>query len=314
MPAISVVIPLYNKEKEIQNTLQSVLQQTFNDFEIVIVNDGSTDQSEEKVLAISDKRIQYLATPNRGVSQARNTGIENATAPLIAFLDADDVWLHHHLEDLVALHSDFPEAGLLVKNYVFAYPKNLRVEPTFNEIDSQNFRGIVPDFFKSSMPNRLAWTSAVAVPKSVFDQVGTFDESITLGAGEDTDMWIRIALDFPVAFDAKISAIYKMDASNRISHSNTLKRNFSKLDKFTQEEKSNPSLKKYLDRYRLEYALKHKLAGDKKAFDYYYKAIDQNNIPFKTRALLMFPASVLRMLYKAKKGLEKEKVFLDIYH
>lgn len=314
MPQISVVIALYNKEKDIQHTLDSVLKQTFKDFEIVVIDDGSTDDSGKIVQSNLDSRICYVKTENNGVSKARNIGIQHSTAPLIAFLDADDLWLEHHLEDLVNLKMDFPEAGLLLKNYRFSFSENLLKKPVFDSIDNSNFRGIVPDFFKSSMPDRLAWTSAVAVPKKVFDQVGVFDENITLGAGEDSDMWIRIAVVFPVAFDAKPSAIYKMNASNRISHSKTLQRNFSKLDKFKVEEKKNPSLKKLLDRIRIVYAFKHKLAGDKESFNYYYKAIDKKNILFKTKILLKLPDPILKTLFNFKKKLERKNFHFDTYN
>lgn len=313
MSEISIVIPLYNKEKEIQNTLESVLQQSFPDFEVLVVNDGSTDSSESKVLAFSDKRIKYIKTENGGVSKARNIGIELATSPLVAFIDADDLWLVNHLDNLMTLHKDFPEAGLLIKNYKFVYAGNHQVQPVFNGIDSNNFRGIVDDFFYASLNFRMAWTSAVAVPKAVFKQVGVFDEEITLGAGEDTDMWIRIALKYPVAFDSKISALYKMDASNRISHSQTLKRNFSKLNKFSEEEKNNPSLKKFIDRYRVEYALKHKLAGDNETFKYYLNNADKKNINTKTKIILALPAFILRPMYRLKKVLEQKKLFISAY-
>jgi glycosyltransferase involved in cell wall biosynthesis len=313
MPVISIVIPLFNKEKEIQNTLESVLQQTFSNFEVLVINDGSTDGSEGKVLAFSDQRIKYIKTTNGGVSKARNTGIQLATAPLIAFLDADDLWLPNHLDDLIELQNDFPEAGLLIKNYKFVYAENHHIQPVFNGIDNPNFRGIVKDFFQASLNYRLAWTSAVAVPKSVFEQVGVFDEKITLGAGEDTDLWTRIALKYPVVFDSKISALYKTDASNRISHSQTLKRSFSKLNKFSDEEKSNPSLKLFMDRYRVEYAIRHKLAGDNETCTFYLKQVDKKNINTKTQLLLALPPFLLKPLYRLKKALEKRKLFISVY-
>ena len=100
---ISVVIPLYNKEKQIAKTLQTVLNQTYQNFEIVIVNDGSTDGSVEEVLRISDSRIRLVNQENGGVSAARNRGIDEAKGEYIAFLDADDLWDIDHLEVLYQL-------------------------------------------------------------------------------------------------------------------------------------------------------------------------------------------------------------------
>src|SRR4051812_32162135 len=98
MAFFSVIIPLYNKANYIENTIKSVLNQTFTDFEIIVVNDESTDESETIVLGFNDKRIQLFNQKNQGVSVARNHGIEKAKGKLVAFLDADDYWFHNHLE------------------------------------------------------------------------------------------------------------------------------------------------------------------------------------------------------------------------
>ena len=101
---ISVVIPLYNKEKQVAHTLQSVLRQTFQDFEIVIVDDGSTDHSVEEVEKVRDTRIRLVHQQNAGVSAARNRGISEAKYDLIAFLDADDEWKPEYLETQYGLY------------------------------------------------------------------------------------------------------------------------------------------------------------------------------------------------------------------
>lgn len=314
MPKISVVIPLYNKEKEIEATLQSVFSQTFTDFEVLVINDGSTDNSEAKVLGFNDSRLQYIVTKNHGVSYARNLGIKKAMAPLVAFLDADDLWLPQHLQDLMDLKRDYPQAGIFAKNYCFVYKNNHKVSPYFNQLDKK-FRGIVPDFFVSNMPYRLVTSSTIAVSKKVFEKVGTFNVALKKNpAGEDTEMWIRIALKFPIAFDSSVSAYYCMETSNRLSLVATERRDFPKLNTFKEEEESNSSLKKYLDRYRMEYALKHKLAGDKKMADFYFQAIDKQHVHLKTKILFMLPKVVLLALYQLKKRLENKGLFFDTYH
>lgn len=314
MALISVIIPLYNKENFIEATLKSALNQTFTDFEILIINDGSTDKSEEKVLLFNDDRIQIFSTINQGVSAARNLGIEKASGKIIAFLDADDFWYSNHLENIFQLYTLFPECGLLCTNYERFYNSDKIVKPFFKDIPEFPWKGIVNDFFKSSYIERIAWTSAVAIPKSVFDEVGYFDPKITLGAGEDTHLWIRIALKFKVAFDNEISSRHVLDAENRISLSNTLKRSFAKFDEFKEEEKINLWLKKYLDLYRLEFAIKHKLAGDLKTFKYYIENIDSQNISFKTKILISFPVLVLQKLFLIKKYLERKNILFSVYH
>src|SRR5690606_18151130 len=130
----------------------------------------------------------------------RNLGIEKATAELIAFLDADGLWLPHHLKGLINLYTNLPPAGPFAKNYQLAFKDGKCRKTNFYKID-ENFRGIVPDFFASSVPNRLALTSAVAVPKKVLQSLNGFDAHLDVGSGEDTDLWIRIALNYPVVFD-----------------------------------------------------------------------------------------------------------------
>jgi glycosyltransferase involved in cell wall biosynthesis len=313
-PFFSIIIPLYNKENAIESTLQSVFNQSFTNYEVIVINDGSTDKSEQKVNTFSDERLRLFSTENKGVSQARNLGISQSKGKLIAFLDADDYWFPTHLESLYQLSKNFPEAGLLATNYQFYFSDKKIMQPTFDGIPAEKWSGIVPDFFASSMKFRLAWTSAVAVKKETFETVGTFDENITLGAGEDTDMWIRIALKYPVAFDNEVSASYQMATENRISLSKTLERKFSKLDKFLIEEQTNSSLKKYLDLYRSEYALKHKLAGDEKSFHFYKKAILKENLHWKTKFLFKLPTVLLQLLYFLKKKLEQFGISTNAYH
>ena len=313
MPLFSVIVPLYNKEKSIQNTLKSALDQTFTDFEIIIINDGSTDQSESKALAVNDSRIRLFSTENQGVSAARNYGIAKASGTLIAFLDADDYWFPNHLKQLSELYEMFPQCGLYCTNYERFYNPNKIIKPTYVAIPHYPWKGIVNDFFQSSYIDRIAWTSAVAVPKTVIDTVGNFKTTITLGAGEDTDLWLRIALRFNVAFDNEISARHMLDAENRVSLASTLKRSFAKLDEFKEEEKNNPSLKKYLDLHRIFFAIRHKLAGDSKTFDFYMQSVDRSNITFKTKIILTMPTFLIRKLYAFKKYLEQKNILISIY-
>jgi glycosyltransferase involved in cell wall biosynthesis len=119
LPKFSIVIPLYNKEKDIENTLDSVFNQTLSDYEIIIVNDGSTDASELIVSSLKDPRIKLITKKNEGVSKTRNFGVENASAEHIVFLDADDYWYNNHLENLNSLIINYPKESW----YATAYEK-----------------------------------------------------------------------------------------------------------------------------------------------------------------------------------------------
>ncbi|RZJ65106.1 MAG: glycosyltransferase family 2 protein [Flavobacterium sp.] len=311
MPHFSIVIPLYNKGNHIEETLRSALSQTFPDFEIIIVNDGSTDDGLDRASSISDDRIKIFTTDNKGVSAARNFGISKSQGEIVAFLDADDTWNQNHLSDLHRLSIEFPTCGLFATAYDWRL--NGKIVPIgFSGIE-RNKSGIVNDFFASSLKHRIAWTSAVAVPKKILDDVGNFNENITLGAGEDLDLWIRIAIKYQVAFCNKSSAIHNLGAQNRMSLTDTTTRSFALLDQFSSNEKNNPSLKKFLDLYRAEFALKMKLANDVRS-DFYMRQIDFRNLPWRTNVLLKLPLALLKPLYQFKKKLERNGVSVSAYY
>ena len=304
-PYFSVIIPVYNKENHIKATLESVLNQMFQDFEIIIVNDGSTDHSEDIILQITDKRIHLHTIKNHGVSYARNYGISKATSDLIVFLDADDFWEPFHLEDLKALHEIFPYCGLYCKAYLKKL-NNIKLIPKYKGIpQTKDWMGIIKDYYEASSINAVAWTSAVMIPKNILDKVGGFDEKITLGAGEDTDLWIRIALQQPVAFYNKISAIHNLDTENRISNSNTNIRQFIDLDQYEDIAKSNLSLKKYLDLNRYAIALQYKISGNYEKAQFYIKNIDLKNLNRKQRILIYLSPFLLKIMSKIKRQLLK---------
>ncbi|MCX7548180.1 glycosyltransferase family A protein [Xanthomarina sp. F1114] len=298
MPLFSIIIPLYNKENFIVKTVQSALDQTCPDFEIIIINDGSTDSSLKQVKNLTDSRIRIFNIENQGVSHARNFGITKASAEYIAFLDADDLWLPNHLEALKNLIDTYPDCGL----YASAYEKKIgHISIASNYLNiPQNWTGIVDDFFKSSLVSCIAWTSAVVVPKTVLKNLGGFDEKITLGAGEDTDLWIRIALQYQVAFNNHVTAIYNLHAENRISNSNTNLRQFLDLDVYEEAAKKNPSLKKYLDVNRFSIALQYKLVNNKKQQAYYINNLDRGNLNYKQRFLLNCHKNTLVLLLKTQ--------------
>lgn len=312
-PYFSIIIPLYNKANEISRTLASVLNQTFTEFEIIIVNDGSTDRSLDIVKQITDKRITIYNTENKGVSHARNYGIEKASAKLIAFLDADDIWYEHHLADFKQLHEEFPDCGMYCK----AYEKkdgDVLIPSQYKNIPKINgWSHIVQDYFDSSTINSIAWTSAVMLPKTTLDSIGKFDKNITLGAGEDTDLWIRIALQYPIAFSNKVSALHQLDSDNRLSHSNTNLRQFINLDKYEDLAVNNPSLKRYLDLNRYAIAIQYKLAGNiDKAKDYIHK-ISPNSLNKKQQFLIGQAPKTLRILFKLKQFLKKRGIHLSSF-
>ena len=243
---ISVVIPLFNKKDCIQKTMDSVLAQSFKDFEVIVVDDGSTDGSAEIVSLIPDNRIRVITKVNGGPSSARNRGIEEAKGDLIAFIDADDVWALDHLMALTRLISDFPEAVIYGMNYGLIQDKEVIHSNT------NSYRGYLsrewdrfPFFF---------WTSSTCCRKSVLDKVGGFDERMMYG--EDCDLWFRLLLEGRGAIDTKVSAYYNKDAENSLTrHNMPLEKHIPFfIDKYADVRKGNDCFRRFFDEqmvYRL---------------------------------------------------------------
>ena len=310
MAFFSIVIPLYNKVNYIEDTIKSVLNQTFTDFEIIVINDGSTDNSETKVLGFKDSRIQLYSQENQGASVARNLGIENAKYDYIAFLDADDLWMTNHLETLKTLIQNFPNAGMFASRYELVFNNGKNYIPKFNGI-SADFEGIITDYFESSFTYPVSTSSSIVVPKHVFKKTGNFKPAIS--SGQDVDMWIRIALQYPVAITNKVTASYLHYIKNSLSKTPILDKKLKDFNDYKQQEKSNPSLKKYLDIYRIEYALQYKIAGENQKSKELFSKILKENISYKTKAIYFLPRYILIFLLQIKKLLRKNGFNFSIY-
>ena len=185
MPQISVIMPAYNAEKTIRQSIESVLNQTFHDFELMVVNDGSTDSTLEIASSIRDERIKVLSYANGGPSAARNRGIAHARGEFIAFMDADDLWKANKLEaQLNALQAN-PKAGL-------AYCWTDWIDPLGQPLNKGVYDSVEGDVFARLLLNNfIANGSNPMVRKSAFDKVGLFAEE--LDWGEDWEMWLRLA-------------------------------------------------------------------------------------------------------------------------
>lgn len=243
---ISVVIPLYNKELSIAATLRSVFAQTYTDFEVVVVNDGSTDESLEVVKSFSDSRIRILTQANAGVSAARNMGILEAKGDYVAFLDADDIWTPDYLETLAALIRDYPIAGLYSLGY-----KEISSEIIESPGEKQTYRGRVLNPWTSKY---TIWTGGSSSSRERLIKLGMFDTRMT--HGEDLDMWWRLILDGGLVVDTKCCAYYRQDTENRAMNKNIpLEKHIPYYEeKFTDARANNIDFRRFFDKemiYRL---------------------------------------------------------------
>lgn len=196
---LSIVIPLYNKENKIANTLKSILDQSIRDFEIVIIDDGSTDNSILEVKKIDDPRIRLISQANAGVSAARNRGIQEAHGEFIAFLDADDEWNPKYLETQVSLIHKYPECKVFATNYEFRDTEGNITPTVINKLDIQDQDGILDNYFEvAAVSHPPLWTSAVVVNKESIKSVDGFPEGIK--SGEDLLTWARLAIKYKIAY------------------------------------------------------------------------------------------------------------------
>ena len=206
---ISVIIPLYNKETGIATALRSVLAQTYQDFEIVVVDDGSTDGSVVVVESFDNPRIRLIRQQNAGVSAARNRGIAEAKGEYIAFLDADDEWMPEFLEEIRTLQETFPNCKAQATNYIFN-SNGINSPTILNKIPFQGERGVLSNYFEvASRSHPPVWTSAVCIERKLLQEVGEFPVGVK--AGEDLLVWARMAIHTQWAYSLKALAQYNFD-------------------------------------------------------------------------------------------------------
>ena len=204
---ISVVIPLYNKEKQIANTLNTVLHQTFHDFEIIIVNDGSTDNSVNEVNKIYDSRIRIIHQINSGVSVARNRGVKESKYDLIAFLDADDEWKPQYLETQYRLYLKYPECGVYACNYEIRNNSGRVFHSIIHKLPFHGTDGILTNYFEvASCSHPPICSISIMVKKVAIQSIGGFPLGVT--HGEDLITWARLAIEYKIAYTTQICSIY----------------------------------------------------------------------------------------------------------
>lgn len=214
----SIIIPLYNKSAYVAKAIQSVAAQTFQEFELIVIDDGSTDESLEQLRVTSYElqeknsdlfaKIKIIEQVNQGVSNTRNNGVKLAKFPYITFLDADDWWEPTFLAEMKALIEEFPDSGIYgssyykVKNGSFIQA-NIGVETGFEKGYINYFKTYAQTLW---MP---LWTGAVVIPKSIFNEFSGFKPELKMG--EDFHLWVRIANKYNVAFLNKPLSNYNQD-------------------------------------------------------------------------------------------------------
>ena len=213
MPKFSIIVPLYNKAPYVRKALESIASQTYRDFELIVVDDGSTDNSLEVVneyirdvlCVMCDvcKNVRVSHQKNSGVAAARNRGVAESHGEYVCFLDADDWWESTFLEEMDRLIAEYPDAGIYASNYIYYKPGKTHVALSL----PRGYLDYPKAYYEgSSMP---VWTGATCMLRKVFDEMGGFPLGIKLG--EDFLLWAKTALHYPVAFSEKPLAYYNND-------------------------------------------------------------------------------------------------------
>lgn len=258
----SVIIPLYNKAAYVAKAIHSVLAQSFSDYELIVVDDGSKDDSvivATKVVEGHDC-CRIIRQENAGVSMARNKGVAVSTGDYLCFLDADDWWEPTFLEELSNLIKEFPVAGIYGANYTIVNETKhkTRVAPLGMGKDFKKGYINYCQVYAKTLAMPLTSIS-VAIPRNVFNEMNGFPRGIKLG--EDFLLWIHIALKYKVAFLNKPLAYYNqdVDAANRgVGHLYQPHEHMLwNLTDLEPHEKTNEDYKKLIDRMRVNGLLKY---------------------------------------------------------
>ena len=229
----SVIIPVFNGEATIEEKIDSILNQTFKDIEIIIINDGSTDATLETIKKISDSRIKVFSYPNAGLSASRNRGISQAKGEYISFTDADDLWTADKLELQWQALQKNPQAAL-------AYSWTDYIDESSKFLKSGRRIKINGDAFsKLLVTNFLENGSNPLIRQQALEKVGGFDES--LFAAEDKDMWLRLAANYEFVCLEKPQILYRTSTT---SMSTNLKRQETESLKVIERAFSNPKAEK----------------------------------------------------------------------
>jgi teichuronic acid biosynthesis glycosyltransferase TuaG len=209
MPKVSVIIPCFNSQNTIKETVESVLVQTMQDFEVIVVDDGSTDDTKQALSDYGD-RVKYLYRENGGQSAARNTGIRAARGEILAFVDSDDLWYPEKLEKQIRI---LDEQKL---DWCYCDCLYFRDNDSFNlgKHSELFYPAKVGWIVKSLLMGNCIASPTPVIRRSVFERCGLFDESPQFRIGEDWEMWLRIAAQYPVGYSAEVLAKHREHAGS----------------------------------------------------------------------------------------------------
>lgn len=312
----SVIIPLYNKAPYIAKAINSVLAQTFTDYELVIMDDGSKDDSFEvaKKAIEGNDCCRLYRQENAGVSMARNNAVALSKADYLCFLDADDWWAPAFLEEMLRLIDEYPDAGIYGTNYTIVNETKRKTHVANIGVDKDFEKGYINycRVYAKTLIMPL-WTGAVCMPRRVFEEFGGFPKGIKLG--EDFLLWIRVALKYKVAFLNKPLSYYNQDVDliNRGVHRSHKPEEHMlwNVDFLVDEERNNPDYKQLIDNLRTYGLFSYYISKQyHTAASEELEKVDWNGQPEKVKKQYRKPLAWLRLSYSIRKtgSLIKQKL------
>jgi len=302
---ISVVIPLYNKKATVLRALNSVLNQIVLPEEIIVVNDGSTDDSELVVANLDHPMVRLIHQPNAGVSAARNKGIKEATGEWIAFLDADDEWLPGYLETIIDLNVRYNDAKFLATAYYRRDHKGLNRKVILNRLHFTD-NGILDNYFEVAVSSEPPVnSSAVVVNKKALELIGGFPKGVK--SGEDLLTWARLAVHNKLAYSTFPLSVFNQDAAyNYNEKPNRLPQDPDivgrELTALAKHMGKIPGLKRYAGNwYKMRASIYYRLGMRRRSLAEIIKSLKLN--PFNGRLLiytllLLIPTSAGNYIFR----------------
>jgi len=314
----SVIIPLYNKAPYIKKAIYSVLNQTCQDFELIVVNDGSTDNSPEIVRQInqlSNKPFNIFDQSNAGVSTARNNGVQKAKNDYIAFLDADDWWDPSYLAEMKQLIEAYPDAGIYAAKYAeVKHGKKREAVIGLPEGFSSGYINYFEVYAKTMwMP---LFPSSAILPRRLFLDFKGFKPEIKLG--EDFELWVRVVLQYPVAFLNKVLVFYnqEVDSQNKATGAKFYSTDEHMIFKDYGELRKKPEFQLLYEKLALYSLLKYYSAGKNLSeIGKIMSCVDWNKHPFKYRFYYrILPRKILHLwLVLLKLGSRMKYIVKEYY-
>lgn len=297
MPFFSIVIPLYNKANFILATLKSVSNQTFENYEIIIINDGSTDDSLAKIETLKLPKLSIHTQENKGLSAARNRGISLALGQYVALLDADDIWKPTYLKSMFNLIKNYPNHQIFGCSYKESRNGRLMDIHTSFEAQPNQTSYILDDFFSANY-NQFIVDQSSLIFECNFIKTHKFNEHIDVG--EDVDFYLNYFASKQIIFLNRSLMIKNYDDKEQLSASKISEKRVPDLEQYKYLYSSNPSIQKYIDIQFYKLAMKYTYENNKSKRQKCMTQINPLHLSHKQRLLLKSPKWIMVGLRKFK--------------